>query len=350
MSYLPKIKVKIPAGIVVVGAGNWGTTLAMLLAPHRSTRLWTRSREHADQINRSGVNEKYLPGIDLPSQLDIEPIGDSPIAMDDLIIIAVPSHQVRTVTQQLQPNWSGQIVVNSAKGFEHHSMKTLSQVIEDVLPGVPLVVWSGPNIAHEIALGKPARAVLAGRDMSVLSRTARCLRNDGISFEISRDVRGVELCASLKGILAIAIGIADGLDLGDNFLGLLISYGLGEFAAIAEFMGIPKPTIYGIAGLGDCLTSCLSPFGRNRRFGNLIGNGTSPGEAMKQVGMVVEGVQMMLTITELEDLNVATPLFSMVKRIIFNPNGDIRNLIVDTIMHYNVYTPSRIPAVMEELV
>jgi len=253
------------------------------------------------------------------------------------------------VAQQLQPDWNGQIVVNSAKGFEHHSMKTLSQVIEDVLPGVQLVVWSGPNIAHEIALGKPARAVLAGRDMSVLSRTARCLRNDGISFEISRDVRGVELCASLKGILAIAVGIADGLELGDNFIGLLISYGLGEFAAIAEFMGIPKATIYGIAGLGDCLTSSLSPYGRNRRFGRLIGKNTQPEDAMQQVGMVVEGVQMMMTITELEDLNVATPLFSMVKRIIFDPNGDIRDLIVDTVMNYNVDTPSRIP-VMEELV
>ena len=349
MSYLPEMKIEIPAGIVVIGAGNWGTTLAALLAPHRSTRLWTHSREHADQINQTGINGKYLPEVALPSQLDIEPFGASPMAMDDLILIAVPSHQVRMVAQQLQPDWNGQIVVNSAKGFEHHSMKTLSQVIEDVLPDVQLVVWSGPNIAHEIALGKPARAVLAGRNMSVLSRTARCLRNDGISFEISRDVRGVELCASLKGILAIAIGIADGLELGDNFIGLLISYGLGEFAAIAEFMGIPKATIYGIAGLGDCLTSSLSPYGRNRRFGRLIGKNTQPEDAMQQVGMVVEGVQMMMTITELEDLNVATPLFSMIKRIIFDPNGDIRDLIVETVMNYNVYTPSRIP-VMEELV
>ena len=139
--------------IIIIGAGNWGTTLSLLLAPCRSTRLWTHTPEHAALIEVSGENEKYLPGIQLPPELKVESFGASDIGADDLIIIAVPSHQIRTVTERLSPLWLGQTIVNSAKGFEHHSMKTLSQVIEDVIREVPLVVWSGPNIAHEMAQG-----------------------------------------------------------------------------------------------------------------------------------------------------------------------------------------------------
>ncbi len=342
MNKLPEINNSESGGIIIIGAGNWGTTLALLLAPHRRTRLWTRSRKQADDIAETGENKQYLPSVSLPEALEIEPFGATEPDSNDLFIIAVPSHQVRTLCEQLDSVWTGQIIVNSAKGFEHHTMKTLSQVIEDILVDVPLVVWSGPNIASEMAQGKPTRAILAGNDMSVLSRTARMLRNDRVSFEISRDIRGVELCASLKGILAITLGISDGLNLGDNFAGLLLTYGLKEFSSIAEFMGIPKDTIYGIAGLGDCFTSSMSPHGRNRRFGRLVAQDIPPEEAIHEVGMVVEGVQMLRTITELEDLNVPIPLFSAVKRIIFAPNGNIREIIVDTVMSYNTHIPHKI--------
>jgi len=349
MNSLPDLNSIPHGGLIVVGGGSWGTTLSMLLACHRPTRLWTRTRQQADEINSTSENSRYLPGVHLPDELKVEPFAGSVIDEDDLLIIAVPSHMVRSMAIDLRPLWRGQIIVNSAKGFEHDTMKTLSQVIDDVIPGVPLVVWSGPNIASEISSGKPTRAVLAGRDMAVLSRTARMLRNDRVSFEISRDVRGVELCASLKGILAITIGISDGLELGDNFVGLLLTYGLREFAAVAEFMGIQNHTIYGIAGLGDCVTSSLSPHGRNRRFGRLVAEGIPPEEAIRRVGMVVEGVQMLQTITELEDLNVPTPLFSAVKQIIFGTNDDIRNLVVETVMGYDTHMVRRVHR-LEEVV
>ncbi len=342
MNRLPNITNSVSGDVIIVGAGNWGTTLSILISPHRHTRLWTRTISHSDQIRKDSENRRYLPGIGLPSELVVEPFGASRIGTNDLVIIAVPSHRVRPMSEKLAPLMSGQIIVNSAKGFEHHTMKTLSQVIGELVAGSPLVVWSGPNIARELALGKPGRAVLAGRDMSVLSRAARMLRNDRISFEISRDVRGVELCGSLKGILAITIGLADGLELGDNFVGLLLSYGLREFVAIAEFMGIPGDTIYGIAGLGDCVTSSLSPHGRNRCFGRLIGQGMPPEKAIGEVGMVVEGVQMLQTITELEDLKVPIPLFSAVKQIVFNPDGNVRELLVDTVMQYQTRPTRRI--------
>ena len=341
MYNLSDLKSGASGDLVVVGAGNWGTTLARLLAPHRRTRLWTRTAQHAEAILGTGENQKYLPGLRLPPELVVEPFGASAPKPEDLILIAVPSHQVRAVAEQLLPIWEGQIIVNTAKGYEHHSMKTLSQVIQELLPAAQLVVWSGPNIAGELAVGKPTRAVLAGRDMAVLTRAVRMLRNGQVSFEISRDVRGVELCASLKGIIAITIGLADGLELGDNFIGLLVAYGLREFAAVAEFMGIAKDTIYGIAGLGDCVTSSLSPSGRNRRFGKLVGQGMPSEQAVQEVGMVVEGVQMLLTITELEDLSVPTPLFSAVKKIVFGHNGDHRELLVNTVMNYSIHYPKR---------
>lgn len=328
-----------PGRIIIIGAGNWGTTLALILARHRETILWTRDSNSAENINEKRENFRYLEGIRLPVELTVEAFGASEIAPEDIVLIAVPSHQVRNVSEKLSGSLQGQVVVNTAKGFEHHTMKTLTQVLDDTLPISPKVVWSGPNIAREMADGKPTRAVLASRDMSVLSRCARMLRNDVVSFEISRDIRGVELCASLKGLLAITIGVSDGLELGDNFIGLLVSYGLREFIAIAEFMGIPRDTIYGIAGLGDCLTSSLSPHGRNRRFGRLIGEGIHPEKAVDQVGMVVEGVQMLRTITELEDLNIPLPIFSAVKRMVFNPNGDVRKLLVDTVMKYQTWAP-----------
>ncbi len=334
MSELLNTTAGISGDVIIVGAGNWGTTLALLLAPKHKTRLWTRTAGQADAMSRDRENKRYLSGFRFDDSLIIEQFGNSEINPDDIVIIAVPSNQVRSTAENLAPLLSGQVIVNSAKGYEHGTMKTLSQVIEEIIQDSPIVVWSGPNIAREMAEGKPTRAVLAGRDMAVLSRTVKMLRTKQVTFEISRDVRGIELVASLKGIIAITIGLADGLELGDNFVGLVLSYALKEFAAIAEFMEVPKHTIYGIAGLGDCVTSSLSPHGRNRRFGTLLGKGVKPQDAIKQVGMVVEGVSMLQTIMELEDLNVPVPLCSVIKQIVFDPNGDVREKLVSTVMNY----------------
>lgn len=365
-------------GIVVIGSGNWGTTLASVFAPNRATRLWTRDEEQAGIINALRINEKYLPDIPLPEALVVEPFGASGIRTNDIIIFAVPSHAVRSVAMRLQPYWDRQIIVSCVKGYELHnghnaSIDTPSEVLRDTLSGVQVIVLAGPNIAREIMEGRPARAVLAGKDIATLTCASRMLKNDRISFEFSRDVRGVELCSALKGIIAIAVGLGDGLQLGDNFTGLIVSYGLREFAAMGEFLGIAKETVYGIAGLGDCITSSLSPHGRNRTFGYLLGSGLKPGEALQKVGMVVEGVQMLLTIAELEDLNVPTPLFSALKEIIFklfeaeaeensktndisDRSGEssaktnrefIRRHLVDTLMNYDTPVNRRIYALVE---
>lgn len=323
--------------LVVLGAGNWGTTLANIHAPFRETVLWTRTPEQAEELSSAHINSKYLPDVSLSSDLRIKYEQEDQLSSDDLLLIAVPSHQVRNAVISLKKRFPVKnLTVTASKGFEHLTMKTMSQVLKELLPNADIVVLSGPNIAREIAIGKPARAVLASKRLSALRLAARFLKNDTLIYETSRDVHGIELCASLKGILAIAVGLSDGLNLGDNFTGLIMTYGLHEFATIAKFMDINENTLYGIAGLGDIVTSSLSPSGRNRRFGRLLAQGKSTGEALESVGMVVEGVEMLKTIDELEDMRISVPLFSTIKRIVFGQHGkSVSETLLETVINYS---------------
>lgn len=324
-----------PVGrLVILGAGNWGTALATLYAERRPTLLWTRTPDQAERMARERENHAYLPGVTLPGELAVEPAGGSDLEPEDALLIAVPSHKVRSAVQPVTGQLAGRLVINAAKGFEHESLKTMSEVLIELLPESDIVSLSGPNIAREIAAGKPARAVLAGKRLEALSRAMRLLRHDRLIFETSRDLRGVELCASLKGILAIAIGLADGHDLGDNFIGLLMTYGMREFVTLATFMGAAESTVYGIAGLGDMVTSSLSPSGRNRRFGQLLAQGRDSEAALGEVGMVVEGVEMLKTVTRLEELNLPLPLFSTIQHIVFEQPPDPGERLVETVLHY----------------
>jgi len=320
--------------IVVIGAGNWGTTLSYIFSRNNEISLWAHSDEHANDINKNRENKKYLRGVRLPETIKAVKYFSEPLGDKDLIVFAVPSTQVRSVAAELAAVATDQIIICASKGFEHTTMKTMSEVINDELPASPMIVFTGPNIAREIADGKPTKAVLASKDFSAVSRAARQLKNEFITYEICSDVKGVELCAALKGIIAIGVGLADGLNLGMNFMGVLMTYGLKEFASISEFMGISAKTIYGIAGLGDLIATCLSTESRNRKFGFMLGKGISRDSALQQVGMVVEGVQMAKTIAELEDLNIPVPLFSAISKIIFEPNGHLPHKFIDSLRNY----------------
>lgn len=319
---------------IVIGAGNWGTTLASVFARNGPVSLWTNSRERADAINSMQENRQYLPGVRLPKTLRAVEKFSEPIGHDDVVLLVVPSKHVRSLAGELADRVNGNPIVCASKGFEHDTFKTLSEVIRDEIPTASVIVLTGPNLAKEVAAGKPTKAVLASKDLAVATQVAKTLKNDVLGFEICCDVKGVELCAALKGIVAIGVGMADGLELGDNFIGLIMTYGLKEFAAIAETLGIDHKTIYGVAGLGDLVATCLSPNSRNRRFGRAMARGLDRDGALKEVGMVVEGVQMCSTIAGLEELNINMPLFSRVASIIFQPNGDWRKSFVDTLIKY----------------
>ncbi len=318
--------------IFVIGSGNWGTTLATLFCKKNDVYLWTIDQKEADEINLNRENKAFLPGKKIDKRITIECKYSRPIEKEDLVILAIPSRRVEAVAIELQKTGVYNIM-NVSKGLKHDSLMTIQQIVLEHLPTVRFATLSGPTISREIANGLPAKAVLASNDMGLLMTLQEALDNDLLIFEFSRDIDGIELCGSLKGLIAIAVGIADGLGLKTNIYGLIMTYGLQEFATVLEFLGVSTKTVYGIAGAGDLITTCLSENSRNRRFGKLLGEGKSREEALQEVGMVVEGVSMAKTIQQISRFNLNIPLFDSIARIIFEPVEDVRKALLNPLLY-----------------
>jgi glycerol-3-phosphate dehydrogenase (NAD(P)+) len=310
---------------VIIGAGSWGTALAIILSKgDNEVWLWARDAATAVHLERERCNARYLPDVQFPPALRVtQQFGDG-ISPEDIVIVAVPSHAVREVGEALiERNLGACHLVSAAKGVEYGSLKTMSQVLGSLLPHARVAVLSGPTIAREVAGGQPTRAVLASADLSVCVELCRKLANDSISFELSTDVVGVELCGALKGLVAIAVGMADGMGLGANVQGLLMAYGLRDFTEIAGFFRASAGSAYGVAGLGDLATTCLSPLSRNRRLGYCLGSGSNLEEALADVNMAVEGINMARTIAELREVRLRVPVLAFVSDVILHRRTDL---------------------------
>lgn len=311
--------------LIVIGAGNWGTALASELSHSLPVVLWTRTPEHAREISESRQNQRYLPGFHLHEHLQVECAFASAVAEDDLLLIVVPSVSMSKLCEELKDKiHPGQIVINATKGLQADSLVTMGQMISLALPLAKLVTLTGPTIAKELAEGLPCRAVLSCEDVGVLLKLKKALRAPNLSFAMSRDVEGAELCAALKGLVAIACGIADGLGYKTNVQGALLTAGIREFGVLARFLQVPEKTIYGLSGLGDLFTTCISPDSRNRRFGRLLAQGKDLESALAEVGMVVEGVSMARTVKELAHFDLDIPFFSWVAQMIFEGSKDVK--------------------------
>lgn len=318
--------------IIVMGAGNWGTTLAQLFAENNRVVLWTLSEDEANEINRHRENKPFLPGIPLHENISAEKKFTSPVLPDDIVIIAVPSRKIEEVCLEFKAfDHDRFIFVNVSKGVDHHNLKTIEETVYSVLPQVRFANLSGPTIARELAEGLPAKAVLASPDIELLFYLQQNLQNSLLFFEFSTDVKGIELTSSLKGMIAIAIGIADGLGFKTNIYGLIMTQGLAEFVRLTDFLNVSPKTVYGIAGMGDLITTCLSENSRNRQFGKLLAQGFSTDEALKKVGMEVEGVSMAKTVMKLTRLNLNLPLINFVVEAIFSQIA-IKDRLLDVLM------------------
>jgi glycerol-3-phosphate dehydrogenase (NAD(P)+) len=318
--------------IIVIGSGNWGTVLAMLFSQENDVILWTINQEEADKINASRENPEFLPGIKLPDSIFAEAKFSRPISKDDIIVTAIPSRRIEDLMQEFIKNEIDEcVILNASKGVEHSTLRTVGHTIQNALPKVRFANLSGPTISGELADGLPAKAVLASKDVSLLFHLQQVLQNDLLKFEFSRDVKGIELAAAMKGIIAIAVGISDGLGLKTNVFGLIMTYGLHEFKTVMEFLGVQTKTVYGIAGLGDLITTSISTNSRNRKFGKYLAEGYSRDEALQKVGMVVEGVSMAKTIRKLAKFNLSIPLVSCITRIIFDDVPNIKEELMDTL-------------------
>lgn len=317
--------------LIIIGSGNWGMALASLFSEKQVVHLWTIDQQEADSL-RDRSHNPVFPGVRLSDNIIIEKKFSSPVSSDDVVIIAIPSRKIiDLINEFLENNIRECIIVNASKGVKHSTLMTIGQNFFQLMPDVKFATLSGPTIASELLAGQPAKAMLASKNVSLLFHLQQLLENRLLKFEFSRDIKGVELAGSLKGLIAIAVGIADGLGFKTNIIGLIMTYGLREFDTVMKFLGVESSTVYGIAGMGDLITTCISENSRNRKFGRLLAQGYKRDEALTEVGMEVEGVSMAKTIQKLAKFNLSIPLISCITRVIFEDVKDIRKELLDTL-------------------
>lgn len=303
----------------------------MVFSKKNKVYLWTIDEQEANEINKTRESQ-FLPNIKLPDNIIVEKKFSRQIKKNDIVITAIPSRFIEELTDEFIAHQIEEfIIVNASKGVEHTTLKTVWETVMDKMPKVKFANLAGPTIAREIAEGLPAKAILAARDIGLLFQLQQRLENDLLKFEFSRDIKGVELASSLKGLIAIAVGIADGLGYKTNIFGIIMTYGVDEFVTIMKFLGVYHKTAYSIAGIGDLITTCISENSRNRQFGKLLAQGYSTEAALQEVGMVVEGVSMAKTVNKLAKFNLSIPLISCVTRIIFEDVKDIRKELMNTL-------------------
>lgn len=281
-----------PDGVVVVGAGSWGTTIAKLIGARRSVTLWARSAELAASIDRTGENARYLPGVALPDGLRASSSLADAVAAAGVVLVAVPSHGFRGVLAEMAPSLArGAVVVSLAKGIEAGTNMRMSQIVEEVAPGNPPAVMSGPNLAHEVAGGHPAATVVACAEEAVATKVQGLLHCSTFRVYTGTDVVGCEIAGASKNVIALAAGISDGLGFGENTRAVLVTRGLAEQARLGLALGGRAATFSGLAGVGDLVATCTSLQSRNRRVGLQLGRGRKLEDVISGMYMVAEGVR-----------------------------------------------------------
>lgn len=307
------------AKIGVLGSGTWGTALTIHLAKcgHEVT-LWSAFQEEIEALSET-YRHKNLPGAVIPETVRFTSDTEKACSGMDLLILAVPSIFTRETAAKMRPYVrEGQIVVNVAKGIEEDSLKTQTEITEEGLPMAEVAALSGPSHAEEVSIGMPTAVVAAAHSRKTAMYIQELFMNPRFRVYISPDMKGVEIGGSLKNVIALAAGMADGLGYGDNTMAALITRGITEMARLGKAMGSSPVTFYGLTGLGDLIVTCESRHSRNRRAGVLIGQGKTAKEAMDEVQMVVEGVYSAKAGRQLaERYGVEMPIVEEVNRILF---------------------------------
>ncbi len=278
--------------ITVLGDGGWGTTLSMLLAKkgHRVC-LWGAFKSYTEIVNRKRENTKFLKGIKIPSQILITSELKQALNHAQIIILVIPSQYLRSVLKKIKKfSLKGRVFLSATKGIEQKSLKRMSEIVIDELGRVDLAVLSGPNIAQEIARGKPAVSVVAAKNKKTAHFFQDLLMCENFRVYTNSDITGIELGGSLKNIIALACGISDGLGLGTNAKAALLTRGLLEICRLGVAMGAKKETFSGVSGLGDLVTTCTSPYSRNRFVGERIAQGKKVKNIVEKMQMIAEGV------------------------------------------------------------
>lgn len=321
------------ADIGVIGAGSWGTALALLLSKngHKVT-VWSIMEQEIEMLSKEREHKDKLPGVKLPDDMEFTTDLEDTVKKSEVLVLAVPSPFTRETSKNMAPYVKeGQIIVNVAKGIEENTLMTLSEIIEEEIPQAEVAVLSGPSHAEEVGRGIPTTIVVGAKKKKTAQYLQNIFMNKVFRVYISPDVLGIELGAALKNVVALAAGIADGLGYGDNTKAALITRGISEIARLGTTMGGRWETFTGLTGIGDLIVTCASMHSRNRRAGILIGKGYTMEEAMKEVKMVVEGVYSAKAAMGLaEKYGVQLPIIEQVNEVLFN--GKSAAEVVESLM------------------
>ncbi len=315
-----------PKRVAVLGAGSWGTTVASLTARNAETRIWARRAETVDEINREHRNERYLKGLPLHPNLRATADLEEAVRDCDVLVIGVPSHSfretLRSVSLQIRP-WIP--VISLAKGLEQGTHRRMTEVIHEELPGHPAGLLAGPNIAREVLQGLAAAAVIAMPDEQIACALRPLFTSSVFRLYTNNDVIGCELGGPLKNVIAISAGMAQGLSVGENTRAMVITRGLAEITRLGVALGGRTDTFAGLTGLGDLLTTCMSPLSRNRQVGEQYALGRTTAEIVASMNMVAEGIKTSGVAMELAvRYGVAMPIASEVAAVVKGEHGAVQ--------------------------
>jgi glycerol-3-phosphate dehydrogenase (NAD(P)+) len=322
--------------IAVLGAGSWGTTLAILLSNNSHTvSLWSYSDEYTQAMRTTRENPSFLPGVQIPPSVEVTSDLQEAVTDCQMIVTATPSQYLRDVVSRLESSHLDQrIIVNVAKGIENGTLMTMSEMLHDVFPRLPtsvIATLSGPSHAEEVIQDIPTTVVAASSDLQTAKVVQATFMRPYFRVYASTDIRGVELGGSLKNVIAIAAGVIDGANLGDNTKAALMTRGIAEITRLGVKLGAQERTFGGLSGIGDLMVTCMSRHSRNRYVGVEIGKGRKLPDILADMVMVAEGVETTKSARALaEKVSVEVPIVNEVYKMLFegkNPHDACYDLM-----------------------
>ena len=301
----------------VLGAGSWGTTVASIMSANTPTVIWARDPATADDINANNANARYLPGLKLHANLKATSDLAEAVSSADLLVMGVPSKAMRVTLEAAREHCRAWIpVISLAKGFEPKTRYRMTQVIEEVMPGHPPGVLTGPNLAREIVHGFAAASVLAMEDEIIVRKLKPLFQSSLFRVYTNTDMVGAELGGALKNVIAIAAGMGDGAGAGENTRSAVITRGLAEISRLGVAMGGEPATFAGLAGLGDLMATCTSSLSRNHHVGEELGKGRTVDEIIADMNQVAEGINSSKIVMELaHEYDVEMPIAHEVYKV-----------------------------------
>ena len=309
------------ANVGVVGAGSWGTALALVLEKNgHQVTLWSSREAKAKEMSELRENTDKLPGVKIPESIVMTADMETAVKDKELVVLGVPSLYIRGTAKKMAAYvHEGQIIVNVSKGIEESTLYTMTEVISEEIPNADVAVLSGPSHAEEVSRYIPTTVVAGARSRKTAEKIQQIFMNEVFRVYTSPDMLGIEIGGALKNVIALAAGITDGLGFGDNSKAALITRGIAEMTRLGVNMGGYQETFSGLAGMGDLIVTCASQHSRNRKAGYLIGKGYTMQAAMDEVKMVVEGVHSAKAALMLaEKYYVRLPIIEQVNSVLFD--------------------------------